>query len=149
MAWPRLPTQKNSGKGMSMHGEMLTASAYTLLCVYAALEGKREAFYWHFKGIKEAEDLHATFLLQRFIVWLITLLLSWKLALSFACAFPFWHLGVMYHYRRKLNGAVYKHGFFSDNSNTGTQRIKIFKTLFFSFRGRFLFFVLSIILLLI
>jgi hypothetical protein len=128
---------------------MLEYCVAILLCVYAALEGKREAFYWHFKGIKEAEDLHPTFLLQRFIVWLPTLLLSWQLSLAVACAFPFWHLGVMYHYRRRLNSAVYKHGFFSENSNTGTQRIKLFKHLFFSFKGRLLFFVLSIVLLLL
>jgi hypothetical protein len=123
---------------------MTAIAIYILFTLYAVIEGKREAFYWHVKGLRQVTDLHSTFLFQRFTVWGIVAIIEPLLSLSVACAFPYWHLGAMYYYRNHLNANVYPLGFRDSNSMIGTQRITFFKKIFRTYPRRFAFLILSL-----
>jgi hypothetical protein len=142
-----LPTQKNSGEDMTA----ASLCIWILYNAYAFFEGKIEGFYWHFTDIskrEKAEDIHASFLSQRFMIWLIAGgIIDWKLMLALSCSFPMMHLGSLYYHRNKLNPKVYEKGFFAQRSNQSTQKVKLFKWLFLTFERRLAFFVLSIVLL--
>jgi len=120
---------------------MITALIYLLWILYAIYEGKREALYFSFKmkaavnlkqGLKT--DEHITFSIQRSLVVgfaLIACFHDWlNLSIMFfalAACFPFFHDGMYYVTRQKLD-RLYKKGWF-DQSTTSvakSDKLKLF-----------------------
>lgn len=107
---------------------MLISIVYLLWILFAIYEGKREAFYFSCK-IKTTQTFiineHVMFTIQRIFVvsmailachvdWLNCILILFSLALCF----PFFHDGMYYITRHKLDG-IYVKGWF-DQSTTST-----------------------------
>ena len=98
---------------------------------YALLEGKREAWYYHIKaisGLLKEKDEHPLFTAQRTLFYLIILTanfiifkhdawLSATLVFAYWLQFTFFHDGIYYVERNKLNPDLYKKKFF-DQSTT-------------------------------
>lgn len=122
--------------------------------VYAMASGAIEAYLWTLNARnpvskKQNGDIHSYFIIQRFVVWVLTFGLFLALihekystaafAIALFLSFPFFHLGAMYHMRNKLDGS-YPQGFFADPSPTSQAKINI------SFSSRFLLLIGSTIL---
>lgn len=108
--------------------------------VYALFEGYREAYYWHERVTspnKTDKDLHRIFALQRgTVILLICYGLLWPIGpwaiLSFiglSCVFSFFHNGMQYLTRNKLNPYIYKKRWW-DQSTTSTAKLTKFMTPF-------------------
>ena len=114
---------------------------YTLIfwVMYSTLEGLREAFYWHYKGIASSTDgvdLHPIFTLQRGILLFTLMFFMWVtlsstvgvlIFLANALLFSFFHNGMMYLFRNKLDSKVYPKKWF-DQSTTSTAKTTKFMT---------------------
>jgi len=120
---------------------------------YSLLEGYREAFYWHYKNsnsniIKEELDIHIIFSTQRGIVLILIGLLLFNYfkwisilyVLSLMLIFSFFHNGMYYKFRNKLNGS-YKLGW-KDQSTTSTAKM----TKIMTYRNRTLFMILGFLI---
>lgn len=103
---------------------------------YFLLEGKREAMYYHFKNQITGTDLkeHTLFTLQRslFLISLLIVFLSQLTPIinsllfifSLSLIFPYFHDGMYYLTRNKLNTFIYKKRW-KDNSTTSTAKFEI------------------------
>ena len=97
---------------------------------YALLEGRREAYYFHYanrSGKSMQHELHPLFFLQRMLVSLIIfIILPLKKAivmlLVFALVFSWFHNGMYYFTRNRLDEKVYKKGW-TDNSISSTAKL--------------------------
>ena len=114
---------------------------FIVWCLYAVLEGKREAEYFHYRLkaedilVKEGRFTHGVWTLQRFLVLLLILIFQIKelniiyfdfslfdlicFILSLVLVFPFLHDGMYYTRRHKLNRLIYPKKWF-DQSTTST-----------------------------
>lgn len=133
---------------------MVIAIVYLLWILFAVYEGKREAYYFSFKmkasvvqkkGFKL--DEHAMFTIQRLFVAAITCIAcfeSWLncviILFALMSCFPFFHDGMYYVTRQKLD-SLYKKGWF-DQSTTSTaisDKLHLFDPV-----PRTIFFILSL-----
>jgi uncharacterized membrane protein len=104
--------------------------------LYAILEGCGQAVVYHHVCNRppNSKNEHVFYSGQRFILWL--LIAIWLLHLGLhstifisACfciglTFPFFHAGAMYQMRKTMShGMVYKDGWWSEPSQTGTNKI--------------------------
>ena len=101
---------------------------FLLWCVYASIEGVKEAYLYHYRNTsteKKAYELHPLFAEQRSCVLLIITALSVDLWLLFACifVFSFFHDGFYYVKRNDLNSKTYPKRFF-DHSTTSTAKFE-------------------------
>lgn len=120
---------------------MITTIVLLFICIlYAALEGEREAWYYHLKvrcnqfATKDIPNEHSTFTLQRLMFWIFASYLAHYLmnspligavSLIFVfSSFPFFHDGTYYLERNRLDPNEYKKGWF-DNSKTSTAKLNI------------------------
>jgi len=90
-------------------------------CIYASIEGVREAYYYHVavaKGFKK--NIHWLYLFQRtlFAILLFSQT-NFFILLFFALSFSFLHNGFYYLTRNKLDEIIYKKRFI-DSSTTST-----------------------------
>lgn len=140
---------------------------FTVWALYSLVEGLREAFLWNksmYSSVVSNEllgiDIHKVFSLQRAIVMMIILyilandndcysfyrlmgeLIIWMFIMSLS--FPFIHDGIMYKVRNKIDPSVYKDGF---KSNPDPNKSTSFWD--FTFLERSVYFVISIVLLII
>jgi hypothetical protein len=113
---------------------MAIAIVYLLWILFAVYEGKREAFYFSFKmksSLTQQKsykmDEHGMFTIQRLFVASIACIACYNnwvncifILLSFMACFPFFHDGMYYVTRQKLDG-IYKKGWF-DQSTTSTAK---------------------------
>lgn len=114
-----------------------------IFILYALIEGFREGFYWFFKvnSKKKTEfEIHPIFAAQRGMVILllatnVLLLTDLNSALinilSNALLFSFFHNGIYYTTRNKLDPNIYKLGW-REQSTTSTAKM----TKFFTYRNR-------------
>ncbi len=114
-----------------------------IFVIYAMIEGFREGFYWFFKGNsrKKSEfEIHPIFAAQRGMVLALLALNVFLLTditsslinvLSNALLFSFFHNGVYYLTRNKLDSNIYQLGW-RDQSTTSTAKM----TNFFNYRNR-------------
>lgn len=93
---------------------------------YFYFEGKREAYYFHFKNKVETNYLseHKMFLTQRILVFLMATCLNYFVinyyilySLGLLLCFSFIHNGTYYYFRNKLDPGIY-HLQFKANSTT-------------------------------
>lgn len=100
-----------------------------ILCwiYYSYLEGRREAFYYDALTSSRARhpNLHLLFALQRMVVLVFCLSITdYMYATGLVFIFPFFHDGVYYVERNKLNPNIYLKGFW-DDSTTSTAFFEI------------------------
>jgi hypothetical protein len=120
--------------------------------LWAYLEGKREAQYFHYKwGIPnptKIKDEHLEFTIQRSLYVIISSLLVgfifewWSsiiLFISLAFTFSFLHNGSYYKRRNELNENVYPYRW-KDESTTTTAKFS------FSYKSRLIQFIIGVIL---
>lgn len=90
-----------------------------ICCIYASLEGVREAYYYHVVGSFK-KNIHWLYLFQRtlFSILLFSQTNFFILAF-FALSFSFFHNGFYYLTRNKLDATVYEMKFM-DASTTST-----------------------------
>lgn len=134
---------------------MTAAISYLLWVLFSILEGRREAFYFSYKmkasitlqkGLKT--DEHVMFTIQRALVFALAAtacysnLLNTSLILfSLMLSFPFFHDGMYYFTRNRLDGIYSKKWF--DQSTTSTAKSDKFN--FFNPISRTILFGLSIL----
>lgn len=105
---------------------MIEIIIYTLCFVlYSCLEGFREGLYFHYKTggnlIPVKLNEHIEFAVQRGIVlFIIGYSSNWIYAIGLALIFPFFHDGIYYLTRNKLNNTIYLKGFLDNPSNIST-----------------------------
>ena len=120
--------------------------------IWAFLEGKREAQYFHYKWSQpsplEIPDEHFDFTIQRFTYVLVSSLFIWSSIgflyglitfVSIALCFSFIHNGSYYLRRNYMNPEVYKEKWKSQ-SNTTTAKFT------FSYKTRLIFFILGLLI---
>ena len=111
---------------------MITAVTI-LFCVWAALEGRREADYFHFRWkepMTKVDDEHLMFTIQRSIVVIFTTLACtlgmgfWGLLgfIPLPLVFSFFHNGYYYVRRNQLDNNIYQKGWW-DQSTTTTAKV--------------------------
>ncbi len=114
---------------------------YIIWILYSLLEGKKEAHYFSYKmraviskkTVVLKVDEHVWFTLQRALVVSLIFFMNFSilhvffLLLSLALCFPFFHDGMYYVQRKKLDG-IYPKGFF-DQSTTSTAKMDKLKLL--------------------
>lgn len=99
---------------------MIIKIAILLLWVaYSILEGQREA--WYFQTTNKIKNIHTWFTLQRIIVVaaLLWILQSGWFVGPIGMLFVFFHDGMYYYTRNKLDPTIYDNGWF-DQSTTST-----------------------------
>jgi hypothetical protein len=113
---------------------------YLLNICFFILVGMIEASLWHYASDyemtpKEKKVFHQPLLLLR-ASWFVALLwlVGWVDCAALICCYPFWHLGVMYKWRHKLNNQTYLLGFFDETSSTSTSVFDKFIKLNFPIR---------------
>lgn len=106
-------------------------------CLYACIEGVREAYYYHFaNGYKK--NIHWIYFIQRALFSVLVYAnTSFFILMFFLLSFSFFHNGSYYFVRNKLNPEIYKKKFF-DASTTSTAVME------FNFLERSVFFALGI-----
>jgi len=111
---------------------MITAVTI-LFCVWAALEGRREADYFHFRWkdpMTRVEDEHLMFTIQRSIVAILATVACtlftglWGLLgfIPLPLVFSFFHNGYYYVRRNQLDDSIYQKGWW-DQSTTTTAKV--------------------------
>lgn len=119
--------------------------------LYSMIEGLREGFYWHFKSHSKKNcdfEIHPIFSLQRAAVLsLIGILLysfiGWQSiisVISMMLIFSFFHNGVYYYTRNKLDETLYPKGW-SDQSITSTAKM----TNIMTYRNRTIFMIIGVL----
>lgn len=116
--------------------------------LYSLFEGIREAYFWHYKATTKSLvkiELHPLFYMQRIIVFFILLMyikFVWLpfilYGLSLALIQPFFHNGMYYSLRNKIDN-TYPKGW-SDQSTTSTAVM----TKFLTYRNRIILLVLGL-----
>jgi hypothetical protein len=108
--------------------------AYILNIIFYVLIGYVEAVLWTYidddeMSPQEKKAFHKPLVLIRTCFYIPLLWhIGWiKVAGLFMC-YPFWHLGVMYWFRNKLNPKIYKARFFANGSATSTAAMDNVKT---------------------
>jgi hypothetical protein len=89
--------------------------------------GMLEGIMWHdcvnIISVRQAKLLHIPLVAIR-VMWFVLAyyILDNDVAsiTNLILCYPFWHLGIMYWMRNKLNPSIYKHGFFDVASPTST-----------------------------
>jgi hypothetical protein len=119
---------------------------YILTLIYPCADGIDDSVKWSRKGADAFKwDEHRPKIVQRFLVCLYIVLAIWfrltildaiVLDICWVLAYPFWHNGFYYSYRKKIDGSY--HGFF-DDSTTSTAYINVLAPL------RIAMFILSLI----
>lgn len=120
---------------------MLILLVYLLWISFSIYEGKREAFYFSYKMKASLQlqqtfklDEHAMFTVTRSFVAALVLIASYNgildciiILLSLGLCFPFFHDGMYYVTRHKLDN-IYKKGWFdqSTTSTAKTDKLKLF-----------------------
>lgn len=130
----------------------LTEQIYVLvnLLCYFIFEGIREAYYYHEASKtddKIKDNLHFTFFLQRFIIFVIIFILGYNpfLILASILMFSFIHDGFYYYKRNILNPAIYPKKFM-DHSTTSTAILEFgFPFRLFMFVNGLALFVITLI----
>lgn len=123
-----------------------------LWIVYSALEGFREGFYWHFKGISKSKndfEIHPIFASQRGIILiLIGLMLSFTIGwfsilntFGMALVFSFFHNGCYYSTRNRIDSNIYPLKWRSQSTTSTAKMTKIM-----TYRNRTIFMVVGLIL---
>lgn len=134
---------------MSVH----TSSFYHIIIFlswiwYSIMEGRREGYYYHsavVSGDSSKFNLHSIFQLQRTIVFFICVLsfanifISIAIGLSMISCFSFFHNGMYYTTRNKLNKEIYKLKW-KDDSSSSTAVFEI------QYGERLLMFIIGIII---
>jgi len=111
---------------------MITAVTI-LFCSWAALEGRREADYFHFRWkdpMTRVEDEHLMFTIQRSIVAILATVACtlftglWGLLgfIPLPLVFSFFHNGYYYVRRNQLDDSIYQKGWW-DQSTTTTAKV--------------------------
>ena len=111
---------------------MITAVTI-LFCAWAALEGRREADYFHFRWkdpMTRVEDEHRRFTIQRSIVAILAIVACtlftgfWGLLgfIPLPMVFSFFHNGYYYVRRNQLDDSIYQKGWW-DQSTTTTAKV--------------------------
>ena len=111
---------------------MITAVSI-LFCTWAALEGRREADYFHFRWkdpMTRVEDEHLMFTMQRSIVAILATVACtlytglWGLLgfIPLLLVFSFFHNGYYYVRRNQLDDSIYQKGWW-DQSTTTTAKV--------------------------
>lgn len=117
--------------------------------IWAFLEGKREAQYFHYKWTQpnplEIPDEHFDFTIQRFTYVLVSSLFVWlsmgffyglMMFISIALCFSFIHNGSYYKRRNYMNPEIYKEKWWSQ-SDTTTAKFSL------NYRNRLILFILG------
>lgn len=110
---------------------MITAVTI-LFCTWAALEGRREADYFHFRWkdpMTKVDDEHLMFTIQRSIVAIFAALACtlvfgiWGLFgfVPLPLVFSFFHNGYYYIRRNRLNSEIYQLGWWDQSTTTTAQ----------------------------
>jgi len=115
---------------------MLISIVYLLWILFAIYEGKREAFYFSCK-IKAPQqqaykiDEHVMFTIQRTFIASMAILacrVDWLnsvlVLFSFGLCFPFFHDGMYYLTRHKLDG-IYVKGWFDQSTTSSAKSDKL------------------------
>jgi len=104
-----------------------------IFCAWAALEGRREADYFHFRWkdpMTRVEDEHLMFTIQRSMVTIFATLACtlgmglWGLLgfIPLPLVFSFFHNGYYYVRRNQLDDSIYQKGWW-DQSTTTTAKV--------------------------
>lgn len=116
---------------------LITISCYIIWICYFLIEGYREAYYFNsivlqfYVQDSQKKNLHPIFTVQRFLVALIINIacfsLGWKLILfdlALIAAQPFFHNGMYYLIRNKLNPKTYPKKWFDESTTTTDKSTK-------------------------
>lgn len=122
---------------------------------YFYLEGKREAYYWHYKIRNWLDEKnkeldyngeHKTFLAQRILVFILSCGVNYFVvnhyilfSLGLLLSFSFIHNGTYYYYRNKLDNNIY-HLKFKANSTTSNAVME------FDYETRLFMFIIGLFL---
>jgi len=121
--------------------------------LYALIEGFREGYYWFFKSTSKRADefeIHPIFAAQRGIVLLLICSVLLFLVspinaclnlLSNALIFSFFHNGIYYITRNKLDSKVYPLGWKAESTTSTAKTTK-----FFNYRNRTICAIIGIVL---
>jgi hypothetical protein len=102
-----------------------------LTAKYFILEGEREGYFWDYKIKSNSVDYinhHTTFVLQRSIFFIISFGIKLSITSNILCSIlfcvglflihPYYHCGMMYKVRNRLNDKIYLLGWKSNSSKT-------------------------------
>lgn len=131
---------------------LLFILVFIIWIIYNSIEGFREAHYYNVATkLDLVEELHPIFLVQRFLVFIlinvILIYLDWKLLiydLALILIQPFFHNGMYYFIRNKLNNKIYPKKWL-DQSNTSTAFLTKFETANF----RIIYAIIAILLIIL
>lgn len=100
---------------------------YLLWVLYSMTEGAREAIYYHTRNFNVPQaELHTFYTIQRSIVLLICVMLNNSMLFIAPLAFPFFHDGMYYTMRNRLNPYIYKETWFAQSTTSTAVLTKIF-----------------------
>lgn len=102
---------------------------FILWCMYACLEGAREAYLFHNITVNKRVGihLHFQFTIQRLVVLVLIFLIYpsyWLISLPLV--FPFFHNGIYYTERNHFDKSIYHKKWFAQSTTSTALTTKIF-----------------------